>query len=103
MAIVSENLFPTVSISTEAKTKLIEKNRSWDNRRKERKHECQEKNPWKVASYEVKKDKSVKERHNLYVKNNYDTVSNDQKLDKSPCLSKEEVGWRTATEAVSFL
>lgn len=43
MVIVSENLLPTVFISTEARTKLMEKNRSWDNRRKEKKYEYQEK------------------------------------------------------------
>lgn len=74
------------------KQNWLKKNRSWDNRRKERKHEYQKKKikNRKLASYVVKKEKSVKERHNLYVKNNYGTVSNDQKLDISPFLSKEE-------------
>lgn len=63
MVIVSENLLPTVFISTEVKTKLIKKNNNWDNRRKEGKLEYQAENILKVRKlYGERKGKSKKKK-----------------------------------------
>lgn len=77
MAIVSENLFPTVFISTEAKTKLIEKKiEAGIIEERKGNMNTKKKKKWKLASYVVRRNKSVKERHNLCVKDNHSTASN---------------------------